>query len=77
MYKILFFISLTTSILFSSQAISPIPESVNVNKEKAALGKKLFFDTRLSKDNTINCANCHILESGGDDNLRFSFGIKG
>jgi len=41
------------------------------------LGKKLFYDTRLSGNNTINCASCHILEIGGDDNMQFSTGING
>lgn len=45
--------------------------------QKALLGKKLFFDTRLSKDNTISCASCHILNEGGDDNQKLSFGVNG
>jgi len=47
------------------------------DSQKALLGKKLFFDTKLSQDDTISCASCHILEEGGDDNLQFSFGIQG
>ena len=35
---------------------------------KIALGERLFFDPILSKDRTINCASCHMLEEGGDDN---------
>jgi cytochrome c peroxidase len=43
--------------------------------EKIALGKKLYFDKRLSKDNTISCNSCHNLENGtGVDNLPFSPG---
>jgi len=57
--------------------ISPIPLDIKVNKQKAALGKSLFFDTRLSVDNTISCASCHVLSEGGDDNLKVSFGVKG
>jgi len=41
------------------------------------LGKKLFFDPILSKDNTIACVSCHNLLSGGDDNQNFSIGIRG
>jgi cytochrome c peroxidase len=44
---------------------------------KIALGKKLFFDPLLSKDKTINCASCHILEQGGDDNLPTAIGYHG
>lgn len=45
--------------------------------EKVALGKKLFFDKRLSADNSLSCASCHILTEGGDDNAQFSTGIRG
>jgi len=48
-----------------------------LSPEKIALGKTLFFDTVLSKDRTINCASCHILEEGGDDNMPTAIGIHG
>ena len=51
--------------------------SMEVDEKKVELGKKLFFDTILSKDNTISCASCHDLQNGGDDGLKFSFGING
>ncbi|WP_281950677.1 cytochrome-c peroxidase [Nitrosophilus kaiyonis] len=47
-----------------------------ITKDKIALGEKLFFDPILSKDYSINCAKCHILEDGGDDNLPTAIGIK-
>ncbi len=71
-----FMIFLHTSLLLAS-GITPIPSHINTDANKVALGKKLFFDTLLSKDDTISCASCHILEAGGDDNLPFSFGING
>jgi len=58
-------------------AIKPIPQHIDVEKEKAQLGRMLFFDPRLSRDNTISCATCHDLLHGGDDGLQFSFGIQG
>jgi len=48
-----------------------------MSREKIALGKKLFFDTQLSQDRTINCASCHLLEDGGDDNLPTAIGHEG
>jgi cytochrome c peroxidase len=48
-----------------------------MTREKIALGKELFFDTRLSKDKTISCASCHKLEDGGDDNLPTAIGHNG
>ncbi len=74
---ILFFILFLNIDLFAHEPIEPLPKNVQVDARKAALGKKLFFDTMLSRDNTISCATCHNLREGGDDNLRFSFGIHG
>ncbi len=64
-------------ILSSAEPITPIPLTIETDKEKVKLGEKLFFDTILSADNTISCASCHDLQNGGDDGLKFSFGIKG
>ena len=47
-----------------------------LTKAKIELGKRLFFDTILSKDKSISCASCHILEDGGDDNKPFAIGYK-
>jgi len=79
MYKyIILSLLLSQMVLLEADAlISPIPLTVKVDKKKAALGKKLFFDTRLSIDNSINCATCHNLNDGGDDNLQVSFGYHG
>ena len=71
------FLLLLQSALFAEEPIKPIPEELEVDAKKAALGKQLFFDTLLSKDNTISCASCHLLQAGGDDNQAVSFGIKG
>jgi len=65
------------STLLYATLIEPIPYSINVDKNKALLGKKLFFDTILSKDHKISCASCHDLQNGGDDGLKFSVGING
>lgn len=65
-----------TTILFSDP-IKPIPDEMKVDDKKVKLGKKLFFDPILSKDGTISCATCHDLQNGGDDGLKFSFGIGG
>ena len=73
-YIIIFFVLYTFSF---AEPITPIPTTITVNQEKVALGKELFFDTLLSKNNTISCASCHDLENGGDDGLKFSFGIDG
>lgn len=76
MLKIIFILFFYT-ILFSKEPITPIPLEIEFDKDKANLGKELFFDPILSKDNTISCHSCHLLEQGGDDNLQFSFGVGG
>jgi len=75
--KILIVASLFFCMLGADALIRPIPSSIKVDRIKAALGKKLFFDPTLSLDGTISCATCHDLQNGGDDGLKFSFGIKG
>ncbi|WP_394350561.1 cytochrome-c peroxidase [Myroides fluvii] len=41
------------------------------------LGKKLFFDPRLSRDNTIACATCHIQSNAYADHQKQAVGIEG
>ncbi len=43
----------------------------------ASLGKRLFFDKRLSLDGTISCASCHIPEKALSDGLPVGRGIRG
>jgi cytochrome c peroxidase len=46
--------------------------------EKVALGRKLFFDRRLSRNNTISCAMCHVPEQGFTSNeVATAVGIEG
>ena len=60
-------------------AVKPIPveNPFAVDAKKVALGEKLYFDKRLSADNTISCASCHSLEKGGADGARTATGIHG
>ncbi|MFQ5666901.1 MAG: cytochrome c peroxidase, partial [Candidatus Binatia bacterium] len=49
-----------------------------VTAKKVALGRKLFFDRRLSRNNTISCAMCHVPEQGFTSNeLATAVGIEG
>ncbi len=61
----------------AAEPIHPIPKSVDVDPKKVNLGRKLFSDPRLSKDNKVSCASCHVLSEGGDDGRRVSIGIDG
>lgn len=44
---------------------------------RVALGKQLYFDTRLSKNGTISCNSCHNLATFGVDNESTSTGDTG
>ena len=61
----------------ADEPIKPIPVETGVDPDKAALGRLLFHDTRLSRDDTVSCASCHDLAGGGDDGRRISTGIEG
>ena len=52
-------------------------EANPITAEKVELGKKLYYDNRLSKDNTQSCNTCHNLDTYGVDNGAFSKGNDG
>lgn len=54
-----------------------VPMENLMSPEKVALGKKLYFDKRLSLDDTVSCASCHDLRLGGGDGSPVSTGIEG
>jgi cytochrome c peroxidase len=57
-----------------NEPVQPIESAVIDNPAKVELGKKLFFDPRLSKSGFISCNSCHNLSMGGTDNLVTSIG---
>lgn len=59
-----------------AEPIQVIKPAVIKEKDLVELGKKLFFDPRLSKSGFISCNSCHNLSMGGSDNLRTSIGHK-
>ena len=44
---------------------------------KIALGKQLYFDPRLSGDNTVSCASCHDPQKGWSNGEAFATGVRG
>ncbi|MDR2016970.1 MAG: cytochrome-c peroxidase [Burkholderiales bacterium] len=60
----------------SEEPISPIKPPANINLGMVELGKKLFFDPRLSRSGFISCNSCHNLSMGGSDNLPTSIGDR-
>jgi cytochrome c peroxidase len=56
----------------------PVPENNPSTAEKIALGRKLFYDRRLSINNTFSCAMCHIPEQGYTSNeMATAVGVEG
>ena len=62
----------------AEEPIQPIATSPAKDAQPAVveLGKKLYFDPRLSKSGFISCNSCHNLAAGGTDNLKSSIGHK-
>lgn len=56
------------------EPIQPIEPAKVDNPALVELGKKLFFDPRLSRSGALSCNSCHNLAAGGSDNLVVSMG---
>lgn len=54
----------------------PYPKGNKPNKARKVLGKKLFFDPRLSGDGNMSCATCHNPALGWSDGLPTARGVK-
>jgi len=54
-----------------------IPADNPMTEQGVKLGRMLFYETRLSGDNTMSCASCHRQEHAFSDTSRFSVGIHG
>tara|TARA_B100000686_G_scaffold96041_2_gene102620 strand:- start:4711 stop:6630 length:1920 start_codon:yes stop_codon:yes gene_type:complete len=55
-----------------------LPKEASLTREKIALGRKMFFDRRLSHTDTISCAICHVAEMGFAHNeLKTAVGTEG
>lgn len=61
----------------ANEPIQPIPSPAGLSPRKVELGKRLFYEPRLSRNNRIACASCHRLDSGGADRTAQSIGIDG
>ncbi|CAA6803046.1 MAG: Cytochrome c551 peroxidase (EC [uncultured Thiotrichaceae bacterium] len=71
------FAALAVSVsVFAKEPIDPIAPVKDINLAQVELGKKLYFDPRLSKSGFISCNSCHNLSMGGTDNLKTSIGHK-
>ena len=54
-----------------------VPADNPLTKAKIELGKQLYFDKRLSSDNTVSCASCHDPNKGWSNDAAFATGVDG
>ena len=78
----LMMVMLATSVmayepLHALPEVPPIPSDNPLTAEKVALGRQLYFDTRLSFNGKISCNTCHNLKTGGVDHRPLSTGALG
>jgi len=76
MYMIKYILLFLTTFILANEPITPIPKNIYVDIEKAKLGKELFFETTLSKDNSTSCFSCHNIYEGGADSRKVSTGFN-
>ncbi|MEO0790885.1 MAG: cytochrome-c peroxidase, partial [Bacteroidota bacterium] len=55
----------------------PEANMIELTEEGIELGRRLFYDPLMSRDNTISCASCHRQELAFTDGRRLSPGVRG
>ena len=60
----------------ADEPVRPIAKIEGLDENKVKLGFDLYHDLRLSVDNTVSCASCHDLSTGGVDNHQYSHGVN-
>lgn len=60
-----------------NEPIKPVPLTLKQDSERAAIGRRLFHDPRLSANGSVSCASCHDLGRGGVDQRDYSVGFSG
>ncbi|MBO8092257.1 MAG: cytochrome-c peroxidase [Prosthecochloris sp.] len=60
--------------ILRNEPVTPIEPAIITDAGMVELGKKLYFDPRLSLSGFISCNSCHNLSMGGSDNLKSSIG---
>src|SRR5262249_1766429 len=63
-------------ILGLEDANTYVPADNPLTAKTVELGRLLFFDKRLSKNNTVACASCHLPEKGFGDGRAVSTGVN-
>lgn len=72
-----FFVSVALADGVKNEPIQPLSMEPDLDPRLVTLGDRLFHDTRLSQDNSLSCASCHVLSTGGSDHRARSVGAGG
>ena len=75
--KLLAFLVLALKPLLGLDLYMPAPETNPLTRDKVELGRRLFFDKRLSRDGTVACASCHDPKLAFSDGRPIARGING
>ena len=59
------------------EPLRPLPIDLRLDARKVELGRRLFIDNRLAKDDSVSCASCHDFAHGGADPRPRSIGVRG
>lgn len=71
----LFLVAVAVSIPLGLDLYLPAPEDNPLTAEKVELGRRLFFDRRLSRDSLISCSSCHDPERAFSDGRAIAAGV--
>lgn len=74
-FVFLFLIKCHSGKFISSFEVIPYPSDNELTQEKIELGRKLFFDKRLSVNETVSCSSCHLPQYAFTDQKKVSEGI--
>ena len=58
------------------EPIEPLPYPEDLDPKVVSLGDKLFNEVKLSGNNKVSCASCHLIQKGGADGRQHSLGIE-
>jgi cytochrome c peroxidase len=60
-----------------SPLVTPEPPKSALAQARIDLGRRLFFESRISSDGDVSCGTCHLPERRGADGLSLSIGVDG
>lgn len=74
--RIIIILLFLINTVYGYEPVQPIPQKIEYDREKAELGKLLFHDPILSRDNKVSCFSCHdVYNKCGTDHEPVSTGF--